>query len=183
MARARTSLLTHSLTHSLTRRKPVVAMLMGSDSDWPTFEQAAQALKEFGIAYDVHVLSAHRTPAQVVRYVSQAARRGVKVFIAGAGGAAHLAGVVAARTTCPVIGVPIETKLADGLDSLLSTVQMPRGVPVATVAVGNAFNAALLAVQILAVHQAPLQQKLARYKRRLSANVLKADRQLQRRRP
>lgn len=166
-------------TRSRAARTPVVAMLMGSDSDWPTFEQAAQALKEFGVAYDVRVLSAHRTPAPLRRYVEQAVRRGVKVFIAGAGGAAHLAGVVAAHTTQPVIGVPIETKLAGGLDSLLSTVQMPRGVPVATVAVGNAFNAALLAVQILAVRDAALAQRFAAYKRRLSVKVLQADRTLQ----
>ena len=183
MARTRTPTLTRSLTHSLTGRKPVVAMLMGSDSDWPTFEQAAQALKEFGIAYDVRVLSAHRTPRELLRYVEQAPRRGIKVFIAGAGGAAHLAGVVAAHTTLPVIGVPIETKLSGGLDSLLSTVQMPRGVPVATVAVGNAFNAAVLAVQILAVRDATLQQRLAAYKRRLTTKVLKADRLLQTKRP
>ncbi len=166
-------------TRSRAAQTPVVAMLMGSDSDWPTFEQAAQALKEFGIACDVHVLSAHRTPGELLRYVEQAPRRGVKVFIAGAGGAAHLAGVIAAHTTSPVIGVPIETTLAGGLDSLLSTVQMPRGVPVATVAVGNAFNAALLAVQILAVHDAALRQRLAAYKRRLSVKVLQADHTLQ----
>lgn len=162
-----------------TRRTSLVAMLMGSDSDWPTFEPAVQALKEFGIAYEVRVLSAHRTPGELLRYVEQAPRRGIRVFIAGAGGAAHLAGVVAAHTTSPVIGVPIETKLAGGLDSLLSTVQMPRGVPVATVAVGNAFNAALLAVQILAVHDAALRQRLAAYKRRLSVKVLQADHTLQ----
>ena len=163
--------------------RPLVAMLMGSDSDWPACEPAAQALKEFGIAYDVRVLSAHRTPKEVLRYVAQAPRRGVRVFIAGAGGAAHLAGVVAAHTTAPVIGVPIETKLSGGLDSLLSTVQMPRGVPVATVAVGNAFNAAVLAVQILAVRDAALQRRLAAYKRSLTAKVLKADRALQTKRP
>ena len=164
-------------------KRPLVAMLMGSDSDWPTFEQAARALKEFGVAYDVRVLSAHRTPRELLRYVEQASRRGIKVFIAGAGGAAHLAGVVAAHTTSPVIGVPIETKLSGGLDSLLSTVQMPRGVPVATVAVGNAFNAAVLAVQILAVRDATLQHRLAAYKRRLTTKVLKADRLLQTKRP
>ena len=163
--------------------RPMVAMLMGSDSDWPTFEQAAQALKGFGVAYDVRVLSAHRTPSQLLRYVADASRRGVKVFIAGAGGAAHLAGAVAAHTILPVIGVPIETKVAGGLDSLLSTVQMPRGVPVATVAVGNGFNAALLAVQILAIYEKPLQRKLAAYKHGLAAKALKADRLLQTKRP
>lgn len=159
--------------------KPAVAMLMGSDSDWPTFEAAAQLLNEFSVGYDVHVLSAHRTPGPLLRYLSQAGRRGVKVFIAGAGGAAHLAGVVAAHTIAPVIGVPIETKLSGGLDSLLSTVQMPRGVPVATVAVGSSFNAALLAVQILAVGNPGLARKLAAFKQGLAAKVLKADRKLQ----
>ena len=164
-------------------KQPLVSILMGSDSDWPTFQPAAQLLKEFGIPYDVHALSAHRTPAQVLRYVAQASRRGVKVFIAGAGGAAHLAGVVAAHTILPVIGVPMDTKIAGGLDSLLSTVQMPRGVPVATVAVGNGFNAALLAVQILAVHDGTLPRKLLTYKRSLATKVLKADRLLQTKRP
>lgn len=163
--------------------RPLVAILMGSDSDWPTFEAAAQALTEFGVAYDVHALSAHRTPGPLLRYVAQALRRGVQVFIAGAGGAAHLAGVIAAHTTAPVIGVPIETKLSGGLDSLLSTVQMPRGVPVATVAVGNGYNAALLAAQILALNNPGLRRKLAVFKQGLAAKVLKADRQLQAKRP
>lgn len=178
MARTRTPTLTHSLTHSLTGRKPVVAILMGSESDWSTCEQAAKVLTEFGIAHEVRVLSAHRSPAQVRRFVEQAPRRGVKVFIAGAGGAAHLAGVVAAHTTLPVIGVPIETKSLKGLDSLLSTVQMPKGVPVATVAIGNAANAALLAVQVLALYDGTLQRRLSSYKRRLTAQTLKADRSL-----
>ena len=159
--------------------RPLVAILMGSDSDWPTFEASAKALEEFGVAYDVRVLSAHRTPGPLLRYVAQAGRRGVQVFIAGAGGAAHLAGVVAAHTTQPVIGVPVETKLMSGLDSLLSTVQMPRGIPVATVAIGNGYNAALLAVQILAVHNAALQKRLSAHKRTLATKVLKADRGLQ----
>lgn len=163
-------------------KRPQVAILMGSDSDWPTFEPAAEGLREFGIAHEVRVLSAHRSPAPLLRYLKEAGERGVKVFIAGAGGAAHLAGVVAAHATLPVIGVPIETKFLNGLDSLLSTVQMPRGVPVATVAVGNAFNAAVLAAQILAVHDAKLQRKLAAYKQGLEAKVLKADRALQTRR-
>jgi len=157
-----------------------VGILMGSDSDWPTFEQAAKMLAEFGVAHEARVLSAHRSPAQVRQYVQQAPRRGIKVFIAGASGAAHLAGTVAAHTTLPVIGVPVESKLLNGLDSLLSTVQMPRGVPVATVAVGNGANAALLAVQILAVSNAALARKLAEYKRRLTANNMKADRSLRR---
>ena len=159
-------------------KRPVVGMLMGSDSDWPTFEAAAAVFKEFGIAHEVRVLSAHRSPAQVRRYVVAAPRRGIKVLIAGAGGAAHLAGVVAAYTALPVIGVPIETKSLKGLDSLLSTVQMPKGVPVATVAIGNATNAALLAVQILAIHKGALQRKLSAYKRRLTSHTLRADRVL-----
>lgn len=163
-------------------KRPQVAILMGSDSDWPTFEQAAKVLAEFRVSYEARVLSAHRSPSPVRRYAQQAPHRGIKVFIAGAGGAAHLAGVIAAHSTLPVIGVPIETKSLKGLDSLLSTVQMPKGVPVATVAIGNAANAALLAVQILAVHDGTLQRKLATYKRGLAANVLKADRALQTRR-
>lgn len=159
--------------------KPAVAILMGSDSDRPAFEPAAQLLKEFGIGYDVHVLSAHRTPGPLQQYLSKASGRGVQVFIAGAGGAAHLAGVVAAHTIAPVIGVPIETKLSGGLDSLLSTVQMPRGIPVATVAVGSGYNAALLAVQILAVGNRGLQRKLTTLKQGLAAKVLSADRKLQ----
>ena len=159
--------------------KASVAILMGSDSDWPALEPAAALLKEFGLGVDVHVLSAHRTPGPLQQYLGQAGKRGVKVFIAGAGGAAHLAGVVAAHTTAPVIGVPIETKLSGGLDSLLSTVQMPRGIPVATVAIGNGYNAALLAVQILAVGTPALQRKLAAFKKGLAANVLRADRKLQ----
>ncbi len=156
-----------------------VAILMGSDSDWPTFEAATGILTQFGLGFDVRVLSAHRSPAQVRQYVLQAPRRGIRVFIAGAGGAAHLAGVVASHTTSPVIGVPIETKTLKGIDSLLSTVQMPKGVPVATVAIGNAANAALLAVQILAVHDAELTKRLAEHKRELTAQTIKADRALQ----
>ena len=161
--------------------RPVVGMLMGSDSDWPTFEQAAKVLTEFRIPHEARVLSAHRSPAQVRRYVQQAPRRGIKVFIVGARGAAHLAGVVAAHTTLPVIGVPMETKSLKGLDSLLSTVQMPKGVPVATVAIGNATNAAVLALQILAIRDGVLQRRLMAYKRRLTAQTLKADRSLRRR--
>ena len=156
-----------------------VGILMGSDSDWPVLEAATKILKEFGLAYDVRVLSAHRSPAQVRQYVQQAPKRGVKVFIAAAGGAAHLAGAVAAHTTLPVIGVPVESKPLLGLDSLLSTVQMPRGVPVATVAIGNAANAAILAVQILAVHDAKLATRLAVFKKTLAATCVKAAQTLQ----
>ena len=156
-----------------------VAILMGSDSDWPTLEAGAKVLASFGVGAEVRVLSAHRSPAQVRRYVEAAPRRGIRVFIAAAGGAAHLAGAVAAHTTQPVIGVPIESGALKGLDSLLSTVQMPKGVPVATVAIGNATNAALLAVQILAISDRALARTLAAYKRTLTAQSLKADRALQ----
>lgn len=160
-----------------------VAILMGSDSDWPTIEPGAKLLVEFGLGYETRVLSAHRSPALVRRYVEQAPARGVRVFIAAAGGAAHLAGAVAAHTTLPVIGLPIESKPLLGLDSLLSTVQMPKGVPVATVAIGNAVNAALLAIQILAVADRALQARLATYKRQLTQRTRQADAALQRRLP
>ena len=136
-------------------------------------------LAEFQVAYEVRVLSAHRTPEQTRQYVEQAPKRGVKVFIAGAGGAAHLAGVVAAHTTLPVIGVPIESQTLKGLDSLLSTVQMPTGVPVATVAIGGAANAAILAVQILGVHSEAIAKRLADYKKQMTEKVLRADKALQ----
>ena len=161
------------------KRLPKVAIVMGSDSDWPTFEAATKILHDFGVAHDVRVASAHRTPKETRRFVEQAPGRGVRVFIAGAGGAAHLAGMVAAHTTLPVIGVSVESKPLLGLDSLLSTVQMPRGVPVATVAIGNAANAAILAVQILAVHDAKLAKRLAIFKKNLAAKCVKADHELQ----
>ncbi len=179
MRRSVHSSITQSPNHPITKRRPVVAILMGSDSDWPTLEQAAKVLGEFGLSVEAHVLSAHRSPAQVRAFVQQAPRRGIKIFIAGAGGAAHLAGVVAAHTTLPVIGVPIATKSLGGMDSLPSTVQMPKGVPVATVAIGNAANAALLSVQMLALHDASLQRRLLSYKRQLTAKTLHADRALQ----
>ena len=160
-------------------KQATVAILMGSDSDWPALEPATKLLASFGIRCDVHVMSAHRSPARLIRYIEQAAGRGVKVFIAAAGGAAHLAGVVAAHTTQPVIGVPIESKQLKGLDSLLSTVQMPKGVPVATVGIGNADNAALLAVQMLALGEPALARRLADYKRELAGKTEKADETLQ----
>jgi 5-(carboxyamino)imidazole ribonucleotide mutase len=148
--------------------QPVVSILMGSDSDWPIMQAAAGALREFGIGSEARVLSAHRTPRDLEAYVSGARERGIRVFICGAGGAAHLPGVTAAHTTLPVIGVPIQGKALDGLDSLLSIVQMPPGVPVATVGVNAARNAGLLAVQILAVGDAALQSKLDQFKQRLA---------------
>jgi 5-(carboxyamino)imidazole ribonucleotide mutase len=146
---------------------PQVGILMGSDSDWPTMKAAAEALKEFGIASEAKVISAHRDPRGLEEYVSSAPQRGIRVIIAGAGGAAHLPGVTAAFTTMPVIGVPILGKAFDGFDSLLAIVQMPPGVPVATVAVGGGRNAGILAVQILAVGDAHLQEELKKFKVRL----------------
>lgn len=134
----------------MSEHTPVVGIIMGSDSDWPVMEAAATALAEFDIAYEADVVSAHRMPREMVAYAESAAGRGLRVIIAGAGGAAHLPGMVASLTPLPVIGVPIPLTHLDGLDSLLSIAQMPAGVPVATVAVGNARNAGLLAVRILA---------------------------------
>ena len=135
---------------------PVVGIIMGSDSDWPVMEAAATALAEFGVPYEADVVSAHRMPKEMVAYAESAADRGLRVIIAGAGGAAHLPGMVASLTPLPVIGVPIPLSQLDGLDTLLSIAQMPAGVPVATVAVGNARNAGLLAVRILATSQPEL---------------------------
>lgn len=155
-----------------------VAILMGSDSDYPIMKKAEEILNEFGIEYKTRVLSAHRTPNQTEEFVKESEKNGVKVFIAGAGGAAHLAGVVAAYTARPVIGVPIMGKAMNGLDSLLSMVQMPPGVPVATVAVDGAKNAALLAIQILATGDKALFQKMWDYKSNMEKEVLEKDRNL-----
>ncbi len=144
-----------------------VGIIMGSDSDWPVMRAAAEALDDFGVGYEVGVVSAHRTPQKMLAYAEQAAGRGLKVIIAGAGGAAHLPGMVAAATVLPVIGVPVPLKYLDGLDSLLSIVQMPAGVPVATVSVGGAQNAGLLAVRILGAADPSLQEKLAAYQQKL----------------
>ncbi len=143
---------------------PLVALLMGSDSDWPTVKEACTVLNSFGVPFAVRVLSAHRCPEDLVAYVKQAEQNGVQVFIAAAGGAAHLAGVVAAHTTRPVLGIPIQSSVLNGLDSLLSMVQMPGGVPVATMAIGNAGarNAGLFAVQVLALADPTLAEKLKR---------------------
>ncbi len=145
-----------------------IAILMGSDSDWPTMKAAADVCAEFGIPYEVRVISAHRTPQDLARYAGGAHKRGLRVMIAGAGGAAHLPGVIAAFTPLPVIGVPIAGKFLKGLDALYSIVQMPGGVPVATVAIEGARNAGLLAVQILAVRDQALQQKYLEFKARLA---------------
>ena len=157
---------------------PKVGIIMGSDSDWPTMKAAADACAEFGIAHEARVISAHRTPRDLERYASTAHERGLRVIIAGAGGAAHLPGVAAAFTALPVIGVPIESKALKGLDSLLSIVQMPSGIPVATVAIGGARNAGLLAVQILAVRDAVLRKQFLRFKSRLAAESRAKNRSL-----
>ncbi|HNS69524.1 MAG TPA: 5-(carboxyamino)imidazole ribonucleotide mutase [Verrucomicrobiota bacterium] len=158
--------------------KPRIGIIMGSDSDWPTMKAAAEACAEFGVASEERVISAHRTPRDLERYATTARARGLQVIIAGAGGAAHLPGVAAAFTTLPVIGVPIESKALKGLDSLLSIVQMPSGIPVATVAIGGARNAGLLALQILAVGDAALQKKLLAFKARLATESRAKNRNL-----
>ncbi|KZB82304.1 5-(carboxyamino)imidazole ribonucleotide mutase [Amycolatopsis regifaucium] len=160
---------------------PQVGVIMGSDSDWPTMEAAGQALTEFGVEYEVGVYSAHRTPQRMLDYATSAASRGVRVIIAGAGGAAHLPGMVASATVLPVIGVPVPLKYLDGMDSLLSIVQMPAGVPVATVSVGGARNAGLLAVRILAASDEGLQAKMARFQADLEQLVLDKDAALRKR--
>jgi len=148
---------------------------MGSDSDWPVMQAAAEALDEFGVPYEVGVYSAHRTPQRMLDYARSAAEHGLRVIIAGAGGAAHLPGMVAAATPLPVIGVPVPLKHLDGLDSLLSIVQMPAGVPVATVSVGGARNAGLLAVRMLAVSDVALRGRMERFQDDLEQQVLDKD--------
>ena len=142
---------------------------MGSDSDLPTMEKAAEALKEFGVPFEINVVSAHRTPDDMARYANTAAKRGLSVIIAGAGGAAHLPGMTASHTVLPVIGVPIESKALKGLDSLLSIAQMPAGIPVATVAIGNGRNAGLLAVAMLAISDPSLRTKLEKFRKKQAA--------------
>jgi 5-(carboxyamino)imidazole ribonucleotide mutase len=154
---------------------PVVAILMGSSSDADTMEPARQMLKEFDIPCEMRVLSAHRTPDQTISYVKAAKGRGTKVIIAGAGGAAHLPGIIAAVTTLPVIGIPIKSKSLQGMDSLLSIVQMPAGIPVATVAIDGAVNAALLAIEMLALSSPELSAKLEAYRTKLQEKVLKSS--------
>jgi 5-(carboxyamino)imidazole ribonucleotide mutase len=146
----------------------LVGIIMGSDSDMPTMQGAVDVCREFEVSYEVRIVSAHRTPADMADYATTAHQRGLRVIIAGAGGAAHLPGMVAAYTPLPVIGVPVQSKTLNGLDSLLSIVQMPSGVPVATVAIGGARNAGLLAVQILATSDAALLQKVLAYKARIA---------------
>ena len=152
-----------------------VGIIMGSDSDWPAMAEAAAALDEFGVAFEAHVVSAHRTPLDMAAYAQAAAERGLKVIIAGAGGAAHLPGMVASLTTLPVIGVPVPLKYLDGLDSLLSIVQMPAGVPVATVSIGGARNAGLLAVRILASADAQLAEAMRTFQGELAETARAKD--------
>ncbi len=155
----------------VTVKPPIVAVVMGSDSDWSVMQDAAAALTEFGIPHEVEVVSAHRTPEAMIEFGRSARARGVKVIIAGAGGAAHLPGMLASVTTLPVIGVPVALATLDGLDSLLSIVQMPAGVPVATVSIGGARNAALLAVRILSTSDDALAAKLLEFSASLAATV------------
>jgi 5-(carboxyamino)imidazole ribonucleotide mutase len=154
--------------------KPLVGIVMGSDSDWPTMEHAAKQLTAFGIPFEARVLSAHRTPDHAVRFAEEAQGKGMRCIIAGAGGAAHLAGVLAAKTTLPVLGVPMPSKHLQGLDSLLSTVQMPAGIPVATFAIGDAgaANAALFVVAMLAGTDAALAEKLRAFRKNQEEKVL-----------
>ncbi|HEX2668826.1 MAG TPA: 5-(carboxyamino)imidazole ribonucleotide mutase [Gammaproteobacteria bacterium] len=154
--------------------KPLVGVIMGSKSDWETLEHAANCLDLLGIPFETRVVSAHRTPDLLFKYAASAERRGIKVIIAGAGGAAHLPGMTAAKTSLPVLGVPVESKTLQGIDSLLSIAQMPAGIPVGTLAIGKAgaSNAALLAAAILATHSAPIKKRLEKFRREQTRKVL-----------
>jgi 5-(carboxyamino)imidazole ribonucleotide mutase len=156
----------------------LVGIIMGSDSDLPTMKEAIAICEEFAVAWEVAIISAHRTPERMVNYAQTAHQRGIKVIIAGAGGAAHLPGMVASLTPLPVIGVPVPTRHLQGLDSLYSIVQMPGGIPVATVAIGNAKNAGLLAIQILACHAPDLLEKVQKYRQNLEQSVLEKQAKL-----
>ncbi len=160
---------------SVKKLKPVVGIIMGSDSDLPVMKQAADILDEFDIPYEIKITSAHRTPEMMAAYSKNAFKKGIKVIIAGAGGSAHLPGMCAAYSPVPVIGVPIETKALKGLDSLLSIVQMPYGVPVATVAINNSRNAALLAAMILASSDKKILEKIIRFKAKIKKESLKKN--------
>ncbi|EME8110631.1 5-(carboxyamino)imidazole ribonucleotide mutase [Enterococcus faecium] len=157
-----------------------ISVIMGSTSDWETMKEACQVLEEFGVSYEKKVVSAHRTPDLMFEYAQSAREKGIKIIIAGAGGAAHLPGMVAAKTTLPVIGVPIQSRTLNGLDSLLSIVQMPGGVPVATTAIGKAgaINAGLLAIQMLSMYDLELEAKLAERRSMLAKTVIESSDQL-----
>jgi len=156
----------------------LIGIVMGSDSDLPTMKAAAEVCEEFGIPYEMRIVSAHRTPIDMANYAQEAHKRGLRVIIAGAGGSAHLPGMIAAHTPLPVIGVPIRTEALQGLDSLMSIVQMPPGVPVATVAIGGAKNAALLAIQILAISDKSILQRVISYKEKLADTSREKNKQL-----
>ena len=158
----------------------IIGIIMGSDSDLPTMQGAISVCEEFGIKSEVAIVSAHRTPERMVEYAKLAHQRGIKVIIAGAGGAAHLPGMVASLTPLPVIGVPVSSRHLQGLDSLYSIVQMPAGIPVATVAIGNSKNAGLLAVQILAIHQPELLEQVQQYRQTLAQSVMEKQAELDR---
>jgi len=158
--------------------QPIVGVVMGSDSDWSVMSDAAQALKEFGIEYEVEVLSAHRTPERMIEWGKAAADRGIKVIIAGAGGSAHLPGMLASVTTLPVVGVPVALAKLDGMDSLLSIVQMPAGIPVATVSIGGARNAGILAARIIGTNDASMREKLAAFGESLKVTVAEKNEKL-----
>lgn len=158
--------------------KPLVGIIMGSDSDMPTMQEAAFVMEEFGVPFEMKVVSAHRTPDDMAKYAKTAKARGLKVIIAGAGGAAHLPGMTASHTTLPVIGVPVLSRALSGVDSLYSIVQMPAGVPVATVAIGNAHNAGLLAVQMLALSDETLSQRLEQFRKQMAESSREKNKSL-----
>jgi len=163
---------------TMNTKNPTVGIIMGSDSDLPIMKEAASVLDEFGIAYEVKIISAHRAPTHLAEYASTAHKRGLKVIIAGAGGAAHLPGITAAYSPLPVIGIPVKSKSLDGLDSLLSIVQMPAGVPVATVGINQAKNAGLLAIQIIGASEKNIQERMIDYKKELESNSLSKNKNL-----
>lgn len=163
----------------MNQNNPLVAIVMGSDSDLQVMSKAAEVLKEFSIQFEMRILSAHRVPSQLKNFVEESEKKGIKIFIAGAGLAAHLPGVVSSYTALPVIGVPLKSGALNGFDSLLSIVQMPPGVPVATVAVDGAKNAAFLALQILSISDSDLADKLKKYKKEMEEIVIKKDAELQ----
>jgi len=160
-------------------KKPLVGIIMGSDSDLPVMKEAAKVLEDFGVEYEMTIVSAHRTPERMFKYAKEAEQRGIEVIIAGAGGAAHLPGMVASISTLPVIGVPVKTSSLNGLDSLLSIVQMPAGVPVATVAINNAKNAGILAAEILAIKYPEIRKKMAEYKEKMKNEVEQKAKELE----
>lgn len=175
------SILTPHMSSSAVLLPPVVGIIMGSSSDWPTMQNAAQVLEDFGIPFEKKVVSAHRTPGLLYEYATTAAQRGLKIIIAGAGGAAHLPGMTASMTTLPVLGVPVQSRALSGVDSLYSIVQMPGGVPVATFAIGNAgaLNAGLFAVSMLANEDRALSKKLQAFRERQTQKVLDSQNELE----